>query len=69
MSIITDAKQFSSFIFLLSFLVVVVQANEAELEIHNTFKPEVCERKAKPTDVLTLHYKGTLEGGKVFDSR
>lgn len=40
-----------------------------ELEIHNTFKPESCERKAAPTDVITLHYKGTLQDGKVFDSR
>lgn len=41
-----------------------------ELEIHYTFKPEKCERKAKVTDVITLHYKGTLkETGKEFDSR
>lgn len=42
---------------------------EGELEIHNLFKPENCERKAKVTDVLTLHYKGTLQDGHVFDSR
>lgn len=46
-----------------------VLCDEPELEIHNTFKPENCERKAKVTDVLTLHYKGTLESGEVFDSR
>lgn len=40
-----------------------------ELEIHNTFMPEVCDRKAKVTDLLTLHYKGELkDSGKVFDS-
>lgn len=44
-------------------------SDEPELEIHNTFKPEDCNRKAKVTDVLTLHYKGTLENGEVFDSR
>lgn len=39
------------------------------LEIHNTFKPDACDRKAKSTDVLTLHYKGFLQGSeKVFDS-
>lgn len=42
---------------------------DVELEIHNTFKPENCDRKAKATDVITLHYKGTLqETGHVFDS-
>lgn len=42
---------------------------EPELEIHETFKPEPCERKAKSTDVLTLHYKGYLKDSeKVFDS-
>lgn len=46
-----------------------VQCNEPELEIHNTFKPEQCPRKAKVTDILTLHYKGTLKSGEVFDSR
>lgn len=42
---------------------------EKELEIHYTFKPENCDRKAKVTDLVTLHYKGTLENGQVFDSR
>lgn len=46
-----------------------VKCDEPELEIHNTFKPENCPRKAKVTDVLTLHYKGTLQNGEVFDSR
>ena len=42
---------------------------ELELEIHNIFKPDSCERKAKATDVLTLHYKGTLKDvEQVFDS-
>ena len=42
---------------------------EDGLVIHNTFKPDACDRKAKTTDVLTLHYKGYLEGSEqVFDS-
>lgn len=48
-----------------------ISANEerdSKLEIHNTFKPETCARKAKRTDVLTLHYKGQLKSGEVFDS-
>lgn len=48
---------------------IFVSANEPDLEVHNTFKPEQCARKAKVTDVLTLHYKGTLQNGEVFDSR
>lgn len=47
----------------------LAQCTEPELEIHNTFKPEQCKRKAKVTDILTLHYKGTLQNGQVFDSR
>lgn len=48
---------------------VADEAGLAELEIHNTFKPENCDRKARATDYLTLHYRGTLEDGKEFDSR
>ena len=44
-------------------------SDEPDLEVHNTFKPEDCKRKARVTDVLTLHYKGTLQNGEVFDSR
>lgn len=40
-----------------------------ELEIHNKFRPVHCKRVAKATDLLTLHYKGTMQDGKVFDSR
>lgn len=46
-----------------------IDCKEPELEIQNTFKPEPCKRKAKVTDILTLHYKGTLADGQVFDSR
>lgn len=50
-------------------LVSAVRADEPELEIHYTFKPEVCDRKAKVTDQLTLHYRGYLKDGeKQFDS-
>lgn len=68
--------QFEAYNSLLVFLVAVivsttvfVQCEEKELEVHNTFKPEQCQRKAKVTDILTLHYKGSLENGQVFDSR
>lgn len=55
----------------LSLLQLSVAGNEqaGELEVHNTFKPESCSRKAKVTDVVTLHYKGSLQNGEVFESR
>lgn len=66
--------QYSKTILLLASACLIISLVECEensgLEIHNTFKPENCERKAKPIDVLTVHYKGSLkEGGAVFDSR
>lgn len=56
------------------FLIIACQAywtraEEPDLEIHNTFVPEPCARKARVTDIITLHYKGTLENGQLFDSR
>lgn len=41
----------------------------SDLEIHNLFKPETCDRKSKATDLITLNYKGTLQDGTIFDSR
>lgn len=60
---------FSSILVVICLASSFADCEEAELEIHNTFKPEDCPRKAKVTDVLTLHYKGYLENGDVFDSR
>jgi len=53
----------------LSLMLSACSCKEAGLEIHETFKPEPCPRKAKITDVVTLHYRGQLENGEVFDSR
>lgn len=47
----------------------MIHCDQTNLEVHNLFKPEDCQRKAKATDVITVHYKGTLENGRVFDSR
>lgn len=68
------AQMFYLILLLLSFLSTIFGSNsekpsQAHLEVHNTFKPETCHKKSKPTDLITLHYKGTLQDGKMFDSR
>lgn len=46
-----------------------VKPHQSELEIHTTFKPEPCTRKAKATDLLSVIYTGQLKGtGVIFDS-
>lgn len=70
----STAQLLTSLTLLLSIVAIAqfVEGNtneEPELEIHNLFKPEVCDRKIKVTDLVTLHYKGTLQSnGKEFDS-
>lgn len=59
----------SAVLFAISSLAIVALCSEPKVEVHNTFKPEVCDRKAQTTDQITLHYKGSLENGEVFDSR
>jgi FKBP-type peptidyl-prolyl cis-trans isomerase len=40
-----------------------------ELKTEVLYTPEVCDTKSKNGDTLTMHYKGTLQDGTVFDSR
>ncbi|CAG2113038.1 unnamed protein product [Medioppia subpectinata] len=49
---------------------VVCDESEAleELKVEVLFKPEECSRKSAKGDMLSMHYKGTLEDGKEFDS-
>jgi len=39
-----------------------------ELKIEVLSKPEECSRQTSKGDLLTMHYKGTLEDGTEFDS-
>lgn len=40
-----------------------------ELKTEILYTPEVCDVKSKNGDMLTMHYKGTLQDGTAFDSR
>jgi len=55
------------------FCVVFVSLNsclaEEELKIEVLHKPEDCTEKSKKGQTLSMHYKGTFEDGKQFDSR
>jgi FK506-binding protein 14 len=43
-------------------------AGEDEVKIEVLHKPDDCEEKSKNGQMLTMHYKGTFEDGKQFDS-
>ncbi|XP_015926487.1 uncharacterized protein [Parasteatoda tepidariorum] len=54
---------------LLSFtLFNIVYCDESELDIEVTQKAEKCDRKSKKGDLLSMHYRGSLDDGKEFDS-
>jgi hypothetical protein len=40
-----------------------------ELKVEVLSKPEECDRQTTKGDMLTMHYRGTLEDGTEFDSR
>jgi FKBP-type peptidyl-prolyl cis-trans isomerase len=40
-----------------------------KLKTEILYTPEVCTSKSKQGDMLTMHYKGTLQDGTTFDSR
>lgn len=64
--------QMTSRLVLISCLLAVAAVNcetPQDLKIDVVYKPDECTSKSKGSDMLTMHYTGTLTDGKKFDSR
>lgn len=53
---------------LFCFVTLCFAEDVTELKIETLTKPDKCERSAARGDMLTMHYKGSLLDGSVFDS-
>nr|UWK01888.1 FK506 binding protein [Locusta migratoria manilensis] len=57
-----------SLAFLGALLAVGCRAKESDFKVEKLFVPDECTEKSKTGDMLTMHYRGTLDDGKQFDS-
>merc|ERR1711973_303529 len=71
-TLVKDPDSPDIMIFFVATLALLGAANavtyESGLEVEMVSVPEVCDVKAKRSDLLTMHYTGTLADGTKFDS-
>lgn len=65
----TRSKKMLPIALSLSLLIFVIQSISADdLKIEVLHKPTDCERLTHINDIVSMHYRGTLEDGTEFDS-